>query len=77
MSRSERLVAAAVTLLAPLVGPGAPDVSRSRDVAIDLLAADALVTYAIEAAAEDCAAIGQNVDRVVAQLASLAPAGKV
>lgn len=77
MSRSEILATAATAMLAPLVGPGAPEVSRNRDVAIDLLAADALVTYAIEAATEDCGAIGQNIDRVIARLASLAPAGKV
>ena len=76
-SRSERLASAAVAILAPLLNPGAGDVARSRDVAIDLLAADALVTYAIEAAAEDRTAMGQNIDRVVAQLASLAPEGKV
>jgi hypothetical protein len=77
MSRTEILAAAAVAMLAPLVRPGAKEVSRSRDVAIDLLAADALVTYAIEAATGDCVAIGQNIDRVVARLVSLAPEGKV
>lgn len=77
MSRSERLARGAVALLAPLFGPGAPDISISRDVAIDLLAADALVTYAIESAADDCATIGQNVDLVVEQLISLASTGQV
>jgi hypothetical protein len=77
MSRSETLAIAAVSILAPLVGPDAPEVSRSREVAIDLLSVDALVTYAIEAATEECEVFQQNIDRVIAQLASLARAGKV
>jgi hypothetical protein len=60
-----------------LLQPDARDVPRSRDIAIDLLAADALVTYAIESAAEDRGAMGQNIDSVVACLAALAPEGKV
>jgi len=76
-SRSERLASAAAAILAPLLQPDAGDVPRSRDVAIDLLAADALVTYAIESAAEDRGAMGQNIDSVVAYLAALAPEGKV
>jgi hypothetical protein len=77
MSRSEILANAAAAILAPLVASGGPEASRNREVATDLLAADALVTYAIEAAAEECDAIARNIDRVIAPLASLAPAGKV
>lgn len=76
MSHSEILASAATAVLAPLVGPGAAEVSRNREVAIDLLAADALVTYAIEAATEECEALGQSIDRVITRLASLATAGK-
>jgi hypothetical protein len=76
ISRSEILASAATALLVPLVGPDAPEVSRNREVAIDLLAADALLTYAIEAATEKGDAFAREIDRVIARLASLAPAGK-
>lgn len=76
-SRTEILSNAAAAILAPLAASGGSAVARNREIAIDLLAADALVTYAIEAATEDCQAIAQNIDRVVQRLASLAPAGSV
>ena len=77
MSRSEIFAGAAAAILSDLIPPAASEMSTRRQVAIDLLAADALVTYAIEAAAEECDAFGQNVDGVIARLASLAPAGKI
>jgi hypothetical protein len=76
-SLSETLASAAAAILAPLSTPDEPEGSRSREVAIDLLAADALVTYAVEAATEECETFRQNVDDVIARLASLAPAGKI
>jgi hypothetical protein len=75
ISRSEILSSAAAAILAPLIASEGTEPTRNRKTAIDLLAADALVTYAIEAATEDCQAIAQNIDRVVQRLASLAPAG--
>ncbi len=77
LSRSEILASAAAAILGPMVGPGAPEVSRNSEVAIDLLAVDALVTYAIESATEECEGFRKNIDRVIAQLVSLAPAGKI
>jgi len=77
MSRSENFARAAAGVIAPLVAPDSVDASRDREVATNLLAVDALVTYAIEAAAEECGTIAQNVDRVIARLASLAPSAKI
>ena len=77
VSRSEILSTAAASILAPLIAAGGSEAARNREIAIDLLAADALVTYAIEAATEECQAIAQTIDRVVLRLASLAPAGTV
>jgi hypothetical protein len=76
-SLSETLASAAAAILAPLSTPDESEGSRSREVAIDLLAADALVTYAVEAATEECETFRRNVDEVIARLASLAPAGKI
>ena len=47
------LLVAGQTLLSTILGSG----STQRDAALDLLAADALVTYAFEAAAEEPARI--------------------
>jgi hypothetical protein len=77
ISRSEILSTAAAAILAPLIASGGSEVARNRQIAIDLLAADALVTYAVEAATEECQAMAQNLDRVVQRLATLAPAGSV
>jgi hypothetical protein len=46
----------------------------SRDCALDLLAADALVTYAFELAANDPAGIGERAQQATARLAALASA---
>jgi hypothetical protein len=45
--------------------------STRRDEAIDLLAADALVTYAIEAAADECGSFAERTDAVMARLVAL------
>jgi hypothetical protein len=44
----------------------------SRDCALDLLAADALVTYAFELAAGDPSRIGERAQQATARLAALA-----
>jgi hypothetical protein len=46
----------------------------SRDCALDLLAADALVTYAFELAADDPSRIGERAQQATARLAALASA---
>ena len=43
----------------------------TRESALDLLAVDALVTYAFEAAADDPAAIEQRAQRALARIAAL------
>jgi hypothetical protein len=44
----------------------------TRDAALDLLAVDALVTYAFEAAADDPARLDDRTDRALARIAALA-----
>jgi hypothetical protein len=46
----------------------------SRDCALDLLAADALVTYAFELAANDPSRIGERAQQATVRLAALASA---
>ena len=46
--------------------------TAGRDSALDLLAVDALMTYAFEAAASDPDSLGARADRAMARLASLA-----
>ena len=46
----------------------------SRDCALDLLTADALVTYAFELAANDPSRIGERAQQATARLAALASA---
>ena len=45
---------------------------RNGAAALDLLAADALITYAVEAAADDCTRFAALVDEMIAQLSALA-----
>ena len=47
--------------------------ARSRDTALDLLAADALVTLAFELAAGDPAALEATADDALRRIAALAP----
>lgn len=44
----------------------------ARATALDLLAADALITYAVEAAAEDCEFFAGRVDAMIERLSCLA-----
>lgn len=53
---SQALLEAGQMLLASILASG----STQRDAALDLLTADALVTYAFEAAAEDPTALGAH-----------------
>lgn len=65
---SEACTAAGVRVVETLIST---DCSQ-RQNAIDLLAADALVTYAIESAAERSADFAAEMDRLVARVAAVA-----
>jgi hypothetical protein len=66
----ESYLAAGERLLAQLLSGDC----TSRDCALDLLAADALVTYAFELAANDPSLIGERAQQATARLAALASA---
>lgn len=66
----ERLLAAAVSLLEPLLARD----DAGRESALDLLAADALVTYAFEAASAEPEALDERTRDAMMRLARLAPA---
>jgi hypothetical protein len=66
----ERLLDAAVSLLEPLLARE----DAGRESALDLLAADALVTYAFEAASADPEALDARTRDAMIRLACLAPA---
>ena len=68
---SDALAVAAAGILRRLMSEVSRPSSR-REEAIDLLAADALVTYAIEAATDECESFAQRTDAVIARLAVLA-----
>ena len=70
---SDRLLDAAVSLLQPLVVRE----DAGRDCALDLLAADALVTYVFEAASTDVDGLDSRTREAMGRLAGLAPAGNV
>jgi len=50
---------------------GQSSAGRNGTAALDLLAADALITYAVEAAAEDCERFAALTDEMIARLASV------
>ena len=64
----EACLEAAEVLLATLLGAGC----TSRETALDLLAADALVTYAFEAAAADPGRLEERAERAMARIAAIA-----
>jgi hypothetical protein len=68
-TRPTRCLAAAEAVLARLLADGATG-TRSREAALDLLAADALVTYAFEAASEAPAALPALARDAIARLAA-------
>ena len=72
MSLSEVFAAAATGILRELIAGGVTE----RAIAIDLLAADALITYALEAAAEECDGFVTRADDMIAQLSEVQSAGK-
>jgi len=61
---------ASVRIIAALTAGDA----SARDHAMDLLAADALITYAIEAAVSDAPDLAQEMDAMVRDLASISSA---
>ena len=62
------LIGASERLLAELLREG----GSTRDSALDLLAADALMTYAFEAAADDIARLDERAAQTMARIASIA-----
>jgi hypothetical protein len=68
-ARPARCLAAAEAVLARLLAGGATG-TRSREAALDLLAADALVTYAFEAASETPAALPALAREAIERLAA-------
>lgn len=71
VTTSDALAVAAAGILRRLMSEVSRPSSR-REEAIDLLAADALVTYAIEAAADECELFAERMDAVIARLAVIA-----
>jgi len=67
LPRAEALIAASEALLARVLAGE----DKSRATALDLLAADACVTYAFEAAADDPASIGALAERAMHRVARL------
>lgn len=68
-SLSDDLIAAATRILRDVAhGEGA----NERAAALDLLAADALITYAIEAAAEDPTSFVAQTDAMISRVAEIA-----
>src|SRR5690349_6351280 len=65
---SDDLVAAAERALVRVLAAGA----ASRDVAIDLLASDAFVTYAFQAAADDPASVAERADAAMRRISDRA-----
>ena len=65
---SSRFLDAGERLVATLLASG----STSRDSALDLLAADALVTYAFEAASEAPAGLATRASEAMVRIAALA-----
>lgn len=53
-----------------------PSTGRDGTVALGLLAADALITYAVEAAAEDCERFAALTDDMIARLSVVAGDGR-
>ena len=71
VTTSDALAVAAAGILRRLMREVSKPSSR-REEAIDLLAADALVTYAVEAAADECELFAERIDAVIARLAVIA-----
>jgi hypothetical protein len=67
---SEALLLAGQSLLAGILGSG----STQRDAALDLLTADALVTYAFEAAADDPSSLDAQAAAAMRTIAALVDA---
>lgn len=68
LPRAEAFVEAAETLLQRVLERNAMD----RACSLDLLAADACVTYAFEAAADEPGTVAGRAERAIARIASLA-----
>jgi hypothetical protein len=64
------LITAASSILRAVMDE--PDRERNGTAALDLLAADALITYAVEAAADDCERFAALTDEMIARLSAVA-----
>lgn len=65
----QSLVEAACVVLRDTLGRA--NTARNVTAALDLLAADALITYAVEAAAEDCEHFVALTDEMIARLSTV------
>lgn len=63
------LAAAAAAILEIIMSDR--EAAETRSAALDLLAADALITYALEAAAEECDSLAATTDELTARIAAL------
>lgn len=70
---SGSLIAAATSILREAIAESSEE--RNGAVALDLLAADALITYAVEAAAEDCERFAARTDEMIARISAVAAGG--
>lgn len=68
------LIAAAAGILRETVDQ--PSNERNGTAALDLLAADALITYAVEAAAEDCEKLAALTDEMILRLSAVTGADR-
>ncbi|MDP9176850.1 MAG: hypothetical protein M3O61_04135 [Gemmatimonadota bacterium] len=71
---SQSLIAAAAAILHETLDQ--PGNERNGTAALDLLAADALITYAVEAAAEDCEKLAALTDEMILRLAAVTGADR-
>jgi hypothetical protein len=67
---SRSFIASAAAILRETID--SPAAGRNGTAALDLLAADALITYALEAAAEDCETFAERADEMIARLSAVA-----
>ena len=73
-SMPRELVESASAILSDTLAQASTE--RNGTAALDLLAADALITYAVEAAAEDCERFAALTDEMIARLSAVIGDGR-
>jgi hypothetical protein len=68
VATADRLLRRVIAASDPFPGGAEMAAGDRRAIALDLLTADALVTYAMEAAAENCASFESDADAAMARL---------